>query len=274
MYERHWGLREKPFQNTPDPRFLYKPPPLLETHGRLLYALQARQGPIVLVGESGYGKTLLLRSLLQELGQQAGDIALLEGPGGGARGFLVETLYQLGTEPLATDAPSASKPQLRRALDRLLYERFASGQDTTVVIDEAHLLEDPRIFAEIRRLLNLQLDDAFLVNFFLAGRPELGNRVRQVDDLQDRIAAWGRIEALDRDHIGPYIDHRLRVAGRQEPVFSPTAVDLLAQYCGGIPRRLNRICDLCLAIGAHQNVTYIDEDLAYRLVLSEENVRI
>lgn len=269
MYQTHWGLQEKPFENTPDPRFLYRPPRLLETYARQLYALREGQGAVVLCGAAGCGKTLLTRALLSELDPSGEEAALVSSPVASAEDLLEEILYQLGEEN-----PPTGCLQRRRRLDQTLFERFAAGQRPTLVIEEAHRLQDESVFEELRLLLNLQLNDAFLLNIVLVGLTELGQTLRERPELEERIAAWGMLTPLDPDEIGPYIGHRLQVAGRGEPAFSPQAVELVGQYSGGVPRRLNRVCDLCLAVGFHQKANQIDEDLAYRLIKSEEESRV
>ena len=269
MYQTHWGLQEKPFENTPDPRFLYRPPRLLETYARQLYALREGQGAVVLCGDPGCGKTLLTRALLSELDPGGDEAALVSSPVASAEDLLEEILYQLGDEN-----PPPGRAQRRRRLDQTLFERFASGQRPTLVIEEAHRLQDDAVYEELRLLLNLQLNDAFLLNIVLVGQIELGSTLKAHPALEERIAAWGTLTPLEPDEVGPYIGHRLQVAGRSEPAFSPQAVELVGQYSGGVPRRLNRVCDLCLAVGFHQKTNQIDEDLAYRLIKSEEDSRV
>jgi general secretion pathway protein A len=272
MYQVHWGLREKPFENTPDPRFLYRSPRLLETYARQLYALREGQGAVVLCGDTGCGKTLLTRALLHELDPSGEELALLSAPSNNLDELLDELLYQLGEETAnKTGETSLAK---RRRLDQTLFERFAAGHRTTVVIDEAQRLDNDAVFEELRLLLNLQLNDAFLLNLLLVGHTDLDQTLRTHPALEERIAAWGMLSPLAHEEIGPYIQHRLEVAGRSQPVFAPEAIELIGQYSGGIPRRLNRVCDLCLAIGFNQQSDVVDEELAYRLILSEENNRV
>lgn len=269
MYEAYWGLREKPFENTPDPRFFYQYPACAELWTRLLYVLKERRGAALLTGGPGCGKTLMARALLRELDPQRTEVALVHQPCKSPEEFLREVLYQLGQE-----AGDLDRAGLVHRIHELLYEHHATGKSTILVIDEGQLLAQPALFEEMRLLLNFQLNDAFLLTLFMVGQPALAERVRQQIQLDERISARGVMRALEKEEIGAYIAHRLKVAGRDEPIFSPGAVELIAQYSGGVPRKLNHICDICLVIGYSRKAAQVDEELTYRLILHEEDSRV
>ena len=102
----------------------------------------------------------------------------------------------------------------------------------------------------------------------------MAERVRQIPQLDDRLSARGIVRALERREVGEYIEHRLRVAGREQTTFSPDAIELISQYSGGIPRRLNHICDLCLVLSFSRRAESVDEDMAYSIILDEEDSRV
>ncbi len=269
MYQDYWGLQEKPFENTPDPRFFYRSPATTETFAKLLYALRSNQGGILLTGESGCGKTMLSRSLVNELDPDKTEVALLTSPSPTPTQLLREILYQVGETQLDED-----HTEIVHRLNGRLYDNFSLGKTTVVIIDEGQLLEDAKLFEEIRLLLNFQLNDAFLITLLLIGQPELGERIRNLPQLDDRLSARGLLRPLERRDVGAYINHRMGIAGRTDPVFTPEAIELISQYSGGIPRRLNYVCDLCLVLGYSQQVSQIDEKLAYRIILDEEDSRV
>ena len=264
MYEAYWGLKEKPFENTPDPRFLYQSEDGAEVFARLLYALKSNRGAAMLSGAPGCGKTLMARALVQELDPERVEVALLTNPCRSPDEFLREVLYQLGE-----DGEFEQRSQIIHRIHEVLHENHAADKATLVLIDEGHLLEDPAVLEEIRLLLNFQLDDAFLITLLLVGQPPLVERVRNCAGLDQRIAARGALTPLDREEVHEYILHRMLVAGRKEPVFSHEAVELIYEYSAGIPRKVNNLCDISLVVGFSRKLESIDADWVQRLIQTE-----
>jgi type II secretory pathway predicted ATPase ExeA len=264
LYEAYWGLKEKPFENTPDPRFLYQSEDIGDVFTRLLYTLNGNRGAALLTGESGCGKTLMARALVQSLNPENTEVALLTNPSWSADEFLKEILYQLGE-----DSPLESRSQVVHRLHEVLYENYQAGKETLVLIDEGQLIDDSAVFEEIRLVLNFQLNDAFLITLLLVGQPVLAQRVQAYAPLEQRIATRSVLRPFLQEEVNGYIAHRLQVAGRQEPIFAPEAIELVSKYSGGIPRKVNNICDIALVIGFSRKLETIDADWMQRLIQSE-----
>ncbi len=265
MYEAYWGLTDRPFENTPDPRFLFRSEELEDLYTRLLYTLQSRHSAAMLTGDSGCGKTMVARSLLHELDPSRTENALMSNPCRDGDQFLNEILYQLGD-----DLPT--EPDRQRTVHQIheiVYDAHSQGKETIVVVDEAQLLQEDSIFEEMRLLLNLQLDDAFLITLLLVGQGALSERIRKHGGLDQRIATRGVLRPFHIDDTRSYIDFRLNTAGRQEPVFHPEAIDLIHEYTSGGPRKINNICDIALVIGFSRKLDSIDADWAQRLIEAE-----
>ncbi|MFH1570939.1 MAG: AAA family ATPase [Gemmatimonadota bacterium] len=264
MYESYWGLQEKPFENTPDPRFLFQSQSTAEVYARLLYTLQSNRGAALLTGDTGCGKTLVARALLQQLDPEHTEIALLSTPSRSADEFLHELLYQLGEETDLTD-----RNRVVHRLNEVLYDYHAAGRQTVVVVEEGQLIEDLKILEEIRLLLNFQLNDAFLVTLLLVGQPPLADRVRRYAPLDQRVATRGFLRPLGREEVPAYVAHRLATAGRDQPIYTADALDLVYEYSEGVPRRVNNICDIALVIGFSRKLESIDADAMRRLIHAE-----
>jgi general secretion pathway protein A len=265
MYEAYWDLQEKLFENTPDPRFLFQDPHTAQVFARLQYAITGNRGAALLTGESGCGKTLLTRALLQELDADKTEIGLLPTPTQTADGFLREVLYQLGEED-----PAGDRTQVIHKIHEILFDHHSRGTQTVLVVEEGQHIEDESLLEEIRLLLNFQLNDAFLVTLLLVGQPQLAERIRSFAPLDQRIAARTVLAPLGPEETSDYIAHRLQVAGRVEPIFSADAIGLVYQYSGGIPRKVNNICDIALLIGSSRKLTDLDADWMTRLIQSEQ----
>ena len=135
------------------------------------------------------------------------------------------------------------------------------GKETVIVIDEAHIIKDEKIFEEMRLLLNFQLQDRFLLTLLIFGQPELRQMIEDNKQLEQRVAVKCHLESLTESDAKNYIIHRLKVAGTTEAIFSDAAIKIIFEHSGGIPRRINRLCDLCLLAGFGQKVNQINEEI-------------
>ena len=261
MYEAYWELKEKPFENTPDPRFIYYSKQHKEAVARLLYVVREHKGAALLTGEYGSGKTLLTRVLWHELQQenQFQSVFILNPRLSGLE-FIQEIVHQLG----GAEVP-ASKIELFHNLHKILYSNYNTDKHSVIIIDEAQAIQDRDIFEEVRLLLNFQLDNAFLLTIILLGQPELKYSLISLPQFMQRIAVRYHLKALDEVETKEYILHRLNVAGTNRQIFDGEAHKEIYFCSAGIPRRINTICDLALLVGFGNGLTMIDKKTITRI---------
>lgn len=261
MYEEYWGLKEKPFENTPDPRFIYYSPKHKEALARMHYAVRERKGAALFTGEYGSGKTLLSRVLWNELQQENRyQSVLILDPRLSALQFIREIIQQLGGSE-----PPRTKIDLFHSLHKILYSNYSTGKSTIIVIDEAQAIRNKDVFEELRLLLNFQLENAFLLTIVLLGQPELKNTIDSLPQLNQRMAVRYHLSALDELETKEYIQHRLTVAGVERPIFDDEACREIYFCSKGLPRSINNICDLALLIGYGNGLNTIGKKIIQEL---------
>lgn len=251
MYTSFFGLNEKPFTITPDPRYLF----MSERHGEglahLVYGVTESGGFIQLTGEVGTGKTTLVRTLLGQIPAEV-DIALILNPQLTAIEFLTAICEEL---KLALPEDKSSAKALVDALNHHLLDAHARGRRTILLIDEAqNLAED--VLEQLRLLTNLETAKQKLLQIILIAQPELREKLAQnnLRQLAQRVTGRYHLEPLSRDESDKYIDHRLRVAGALTEIFDPRARREVFRLSGGVPRVMNVICDRAL-LGAYSRET-------------------
>lgn len=267
MYEEYWGFREKPFKNTPDPRFFYQSSEHEEALMKLFYTVQEGLGAAVLTGVFGCGKTVIGQALLEKLPSDRYKIAFITNPQLEYVELLRAIVRNLKNIELPMKKTELSADSLLEILGNILQNNDRDGKETIVVIDEAHIIRDERIFEELRLLLNFQKSDKFLLTLLLFGQPELKQKIEDNKQLEQRIAIKCHLEAFDQKDTHDYIVHRLHIAGGSGSIFNESAFKVIYSRSGGIPRRINRICDLSLLAGLDRNVKSIDDKIV------EENLR-
>lgn len=268
MYEEYWGLTECPFENTPNPHFLYYSKEHEEGLSRLLYAVERKKGAAVLTGIFGCGKTVLSRALLSQLNKNIYQVALITNPHLKSVELLRSIARQLGAENLPEKLTEMSSDYFLQLIETILSNNVKDGKETLIVIDEAHVITEADIFEELRLLLNFQFEDRFLLTLILMGQPELAERIRKNKQLSQRIAIGYNLGPLNEEETKKYIEHRLKVAAANREIFSPKAIKFIFQNSGGIPRRINQICDMSLMTGFSQNAKMIDDKIVNEVVES------
>jgi general secretion pathway protein A len=247
MYTKFFGLNEKPFAITPDPRYLF----MSERHGEglahLVYGVTESGGFIQLTGEVGTGKTTLVRTLLGQMPAEI-DVALILNPQLTAMEFLVAICEEFGV-PLPDDRNSSKS--LVDALNLHLLNAHARGRRTILLVDEAQNLS-AGVLEQLRLLTNLETAKQKLLQIILIAQPELRELLSQTNlrQLAQRVTGRYHLEPLSREEAARYIDHRLKVAGGLTEIFDLGAKREVYRLSGGIPRLMNVICDRAL-LGAY-----------------------
>jgi general secretion pathway protein A len=264
MYTSFFGLNEKPFSITPDPRYLYMSARHTEALAHLIYGITESGGFIQLTGEVGTGKTTLIRSLLLQLPENA-DIALVLNPQLSRAEFLAVILEELGVPPVSN--PESIK-ELHAALNVYLLENHSRGRRTVLIVDEAQNLAID-VLEQIRLLTNLETAQHKLLQITLIGQPELRQVLSRNDlrQLAQRITGRYHLEPLSKKDTTEYIQYRIAVAGGNGAIFSPAACREAFSLSHGVPRLINVICDRAL-LGA-----YTQEELVVTPALMKQAAR-
>lgn len=244
MYEQFYGLDDRPFSKTPDPRFLFLSRTHAEALARLVHAVEERD-LVLLTGGIGCGKTTLSRALMDELGEGYKVILLIN-----PRLTPMEFLRTLALR-LEIVEPSRFKTDLLEQIGAALYAAFERGICPVLVIDEAQLVPYKETFDEIRLLTNFQLDDRNLLSVVLMGQPELRRRLAHhaYEPLRQRIGMQYALQPFSLEETAEYLDFRLSVVGGAPGLFLPEAVERLYRFSAGVPRRINHIAALALLEG-------------------------
>jgi general secretion pathway protein A len=244
MYTSFFGLQEKPFAITPDPRYLYLSERHAEALAHLLYGINEAGGFIQLTGEVGTGKTTVIRSLLEQLPGHA-DVALILNPRVTPAEFLLTICEELHVP--VPEAGRGSTKTLMDLLGRHLLDTHARGRRVVLIVDEAQNLGTDTL-EQVRLLTNLETATTKLLQIILIGQPELRALLDQPDlrQLAQRITGRYHLSPLSPAESAGYVKHRLRVAGATAEVFSPGALREIHRLSGGIPRVINVVCDRAL----------------------------
>lgn len=247
MYERFYGLRELPFELTPNPKFLFYTDAHREALSNLEYGLSAAKSVTVLIGDAGTGKTTLLKAALDSERCRRVRCVYVNNPAL-TRGEFVEMLA--GRFGLGASA-ARSKAALLADLERVLIEHRNLGETTALVVDEAQSLT-PELLEELRLLANMETATTKLLPLVLAGQPELADRLNDpaLRQLKQRVALRCELTPLDLQQTAAYMASRIRTAGGQASrLFTREAVTVIHEYSKGIPRTISVIADNCLVSG-------------------------
>ena len=267
MYNKFYGLKDKPFEITPDPRYLYLSESHREALAHLTYALNESKGFTVITGEVGTGKTTLVQMLLSRLDSHT-RIAHLFNPKLGIRDFFKYICQDFG---LKTNGFS-TKGEFLTLLHSFLMECYARRERVVLIVDEAQTLS-PALLEEVRLLTNLETPKAKLLQVILLGQPELDTTLARNEfrQLKQRISLRFNLKPLNRQDTAEYIIRRLKAAGaRNSDLFGDDAVKEIFRYSKGIPRLINVICDNSLMTGFVYEKHRIDRDIVREVIKDME----
>lgn len=246
MYESYYGLSAKPFQLNPDPAFFYGSRGHRRAMAYLEYGLHQNEGFIVITGEIGAGKTTIVRNLLEKLDASKVVAAQLV-----STQLDSDNILRLVAAAFGIPSKSLDKADLLLALEAFLVTTTAQGKRALLVVDEAQNLSQGAV-EELRMLSNFQLEDHALLQSFLIGQPEFREIMQspQMQQLRQRVIASYHLGPLDGEETRGYIEHRLRHVGWSEnPRLDPEVFHKVYAATGGIPRRINTLCDRILLAG-------------------------
>src|SRR6202166_365874 len=249
MYKEFYGLTDNPFELSPDPFFFYPTPRHTEALANLTYGVLRRRGFVVITGEVGTGKTLLVRCLLESLTKNSVAFAYIYNPVISVPEFLTQVIDDLGL-------PSAAGLSKRESLSRLndyLLKRSAKDRVTALIVDEAQLLSW-ELLEEIRLLTNLETNKHKLLQIVLLGQPEFERKLDSLElrQLKQRIGLRCTLKPLESSEVKGYIHQRLKLAGANShatAIFPDETITLIHQVTQGIPRWITTLCENSLLLG-------------------------
>jgi general secretion pathway protein A len=260
MYTAFYGLQEKPFSLTPDPRYLFLSSSHREALAHLLYGIDQNEGFIAVTGEVGTGKTTLCRTLLERLGPDT-NVAFIFNPT-----LTGEELLRAISVELGLLATGLTRAQLSDQLNEFLLDEKKAGRRVLLIIDEAQNLE-PVTLEEIRLLSNLETSTSKLIHILLFGQPELDELIdsHELRQLRQRISVRWSLDTLTAPETAEYVCHRLRIAaGGDCDLFDERALREVHRRSRGVPRLVNLLCDRSLLAGYAANEKEISTALVGR----------
>jgi general secretion pathway protein A len=270
IYQKFYGFKRPPFNNTPDPNFFFMSQKHSESLSRLLYAAQSRKGFVLLSGEIGSGKTTVCRALINKL-RLTSKVALVTNTS-----ISGSQLVRMIAEEFELETENKSKWEIISELNGFLISQLANDRNVILILDEAQNLSN-QVLEEVRMLSNLETTQEKLIQIFLVGQPELRQKVNapELKQLRQRIALRFHLKPLDEQESRDYIAHRLRVANAVcPPRFPEASLELIYEYSEGIPRVINTVCDNALIEGFVKETFKIGRDIVEEVINDLEGITI
>lgn len=257
MYEAFFGLKENPFNLSPDPEYIFMSDGHENAHTHLEYAIMESKGFVVLTGEIGAGKTTLLNLFINEIPEDY-SVGLINHTFVTPIQFVRKVCREFEVEVNGND-----KETMLDAFHEFLLDQYAQNRRVVLIVDEAQNLAS-KTLEEMRMLSNLESDKSHLIQIILVGQPELKTKLKkkELEQLAQRITVHFHLEALERQEVHAYIQYRLKVGGaKRANIFTKEAMDAIARYSKGIPRMINIICDAALIYAFADSKEFADESI-------------
>ena len=256
MYLEHYQLNLKPFEMSPDPRFLWLGEKHKEALAALEYGILESKGFLVLTGDAGTGKTVLINGLLKSTRVKA-IIATIPDPD-----LEILDFFNFLSVEFQMNKTFETKGSFLIEFKHFLYDVYQSEGKVLLIIDESQRLNH-QLLDQIRILSNIELNDQKLINIFFVGQSEFNQVLREERNVavRKRLAVSYNLEPLDRKETETYIDHRLKIAGAAENLFTPEAMRDIFFFSGGLPRLINITCDHALLTGYSKGLKQIDDSV-------------
>ena len=259
MYAKFFGFSEKPFELTPDPKFLYLTPGHREVLAAIIYGIRERRGIITVVGEAGTGKTTLLNAVLDQLDEKTKVAPIF------MTDVSFEEMIGMAVVELCRVSPEETLPLMEGILrlKEFAIQELGGGGNVVLMVDEGENLGRD-VIEKLRLLSNLETRKHKLVQIVLCGQPNLERKLiqPQLREFAQRISLRRWVQPLNEKEIYGYIEHRMAIANQKDPtLFSTKAQQLIWGYSRGIPRKINNLCDNALLIGYGLEKRRIDEDV-------------
>lgn len=249
IYQQFWGLSRSPFENSVDPEFFFRS----DTHQAALlkmrYVIDNRQGGGLFVGGIGFGKTHLARLFEQDPPAGVGPLVHVLFPQLSSSELLAYIAVELGAEESDVGCGGENLDRTIRQLQQQFRHYTADGKHPVIIIDDAHLIDDPRVFRTLGLLLNFSHRPDIDFSLLLLGEPLLLGPIGRIAQLSERLGVRSVLQPLGREETFQYVHHRLEVAGHTGSIFEDDALTAVFELSGGVPRRINRLCDLALLVG-------------------------
>lgn len=247
MYLAHWGLKRRPFDNAPDTRFFFLAASHDAAMAEMLYAVDEARGAAVLTGPHGSGKTLLVRTLLSGLPPEAYHARMLTNALMDPAEVVLSAARALGADELPESAADISASYAQSRLEARLDALSAGGKRAVLAMDDAHVIEDPRVWEALRLMLNAAPGERLPLTLVLVGGEKLSGRLARIEGFAERVSVRIALAPLADREVPEYILHRLQCAGASRGVFTRRAAEEIARLSGNLPAGVNRLADLALA---------------------------